>query len=298
MNPTFSVIVPYFNGLKTIAETLNSILSQSFQDFEIIIIDDHSKLRGIEDIDEIKDRKIQLIRLDENAGPSAARNVGIRMAKGSIIAFLDADDVWSEHYLRIIDNVSKNCIDEHIFCSRGFAFRKNRLVRPLNNALGTYLKELIWSNSIGSPSGVAFRKEVFANNEFPENLRLFEDYVLYIQLGTQFRFRFIDNYFFYRIEGQNSSTNYNDDFHKYQVHLVRKVLNYRDLSKTNKAMVDSVINSIKYDNVISKLTGILKQILKSRQLRRKYLNYLIFLVRFLVKRKGLEKELYHMRSNR
>ena len=95
-NPTFSIIVPVFNASGTLAATIASVLGQTDQDWEMILVDDGStdqSLRVMMDFTCLDDRIRMLSQA--NKGPSAARNLGAAMARGQFIAFLDADDVWT-----------------------------------------------------------------------------------------------------------------------------------------------------------------------------------------------------------
>ena len=92
-NIFFSVLIPLYNKEKYIKKTLDSILNQTFSNFEIIIINDGSTDKSCEIIESIKDDRIRLIH-KKNGGVSSARNRGIGEAKGEFIAFLDADDEW------------------------------------------------------------------------------------------------------------------------------------------------------------------------------------------------------------
>ena len=98
-----SVIIPMYNGVDLIGETIDSVINQTYKDWELIIIDDCSSDNGA-GIDKVKkymakDPRIRLISLIKNKGSSGARNEGIRAAKGDVIALLDADDLWSECFL-------------------------------------------------------------------------------------------------------------------------------------------------------------------------------------------------------
>ena len=90
--PLVSVVIPAFNRAHCVADAVNSVLAQSFQDFEIIAVDDGSSDGTAEVLEQFGDR-IRLIR-QENRGVAAARNTGVRVARGSWIAFLDSDDRW------------------------------------------------------------------------------------------------------------------------------------------------------------------------------------------------------------
>lgn len=95
----FSVIIPLFNKAPYIQRAVESVLKQTFQDFEIIVINDGSTDGG-ELLEGYKDDRIKVIS-QENQGVSIARNTGIKHASYFYIAFLDADDYWHKNYLKI-----------------------------------------------------------------------------------------------------------------------------------------------------------------------------------------------------
>lgn len=99
MKPTVSVIIPLFNKGSSILRTLDSIANQSFLDFEIIVVDDGSSDHGPQLVETYPDSRLTLLR-QSNQGPGAARNTGLKLAKGDYIAFLDADDEWLPNYLQ------------------------------------------------------------------------------------------------------------------------------------------------------------------------------------------------------
>ncbi len=91
-----SIITPSCNSLKFIGETISSVMSQTYQDWEMIIVDDNSTDGSCRLIDTYvkQDTRIVMVRLEKNRGVAFARNAGIEMAKGRYIAFLDSDDLW------------------------------------------------------------------------------------------------------------------------------------------------------------------------------------------------------------
>ena len=93
-----SVIIPLYNKEAGIATALRSVLSQTFQDFEVIIVDDGCTDSSVAVVETFNDQRIRLIR-QQNAGVSAARNRGIEEAKGEYVTFLDADDEWMPDFL-------------------------------------------------------------------------------------------------------------------------------------------------------------------------------------------------------
>lgn len=91
-----SVIVPYYNRPEKLKRCINSVLKQTHQDFEILVIDDYSIIPLKLDIDP----RIKVYRNSENSGPGLSRNVGLQKAKGNYIAFLDSDDYWDSRFLK------------------------------------------------------------------------------------------------------------------------------------------------------------------------------------------------------
>lgn len=102
-----SVVIPLYNKEKYVKRAINSVLNQTYQEFEIIVINDGSSDNSEAKVKEINDNRIKLIT-QENAGVSAARNRGIKEAKYELIAFLDADDAWKPQFLETIQRLRNN----------------------------------------------------------------------------------------------------------------------------------------------------------------------------------------------
>ena len=99
MKKTISIITPCYNSGKYIAETIQSVLDQSFENWEWWIVDDNSSDNSVKTILQFDDPRIHLITLDKNTGAAEARNIGLEKASGRFITFLDSDDVWLPHFL-------------------------------------------------------------------------------------------------------------------------------------------------------------------------------------------------------
>jgi glycosyltransferase involved in cell wall biosynthesis len=95
---SITAIVPLYNKEATVRRTINSIVSQNLHDMEVVIVDDGSTDGSAEQVLKVPDERIRLIR-QKNAGPGAARNTGATQARSPLLAFLDADDEWSEQFL-------------------------------------------------------------------------------------------------------------------------------------------------------------------------------------------------------
>lgn len=94
----FSIIIPLYNKEKHIKTTIDNVLAQSFQDFEIVVVNDGSTDGSKAVVEKLTDRRIQLFNI-HNQGVSHARNYGIQKAKSDLIVFLDADDFWNPEHL-------------------------------------------------------------------------------------------------------------------------------------------------------------------------------------------------------
>ena len=101
MNDKVSVIIPTYNRAELLDEAIRSVLGQSYENLEIIIVDDGSTDNTREVVGSIRDKRIKYIWTDNWGGPARPRNIGIRAAQGNFIAFLDADDYWKEKKLEV-----------------------------------------------------------------------------------------------------------------------------------------------------------------------------------------------------
>lgn len=166
-----SVIVPVYGVEKYIAETVRSLLEQTYQNFEILLIDDASPDRSIEICQQFSDPRIKIIH-QQNRGLAGARNTGIRHAEGDYIAFLDGDDLW------LPEKLAKHI--EHLENSSeiGVSFSRSALIDSAGNSLNTYLmpklkditvEDLFRSNPIGNGSAAVIRREVLEEIRFQDN---------------------------------------------------------------------------------------------------------------------------------
>ncbi len=92
--PPVSVVLPTYQRASTLARAIRSVLEQTYRDFELIVVDDGSTDGTAEILARLEDPRVRCIRLDANRGASAARNAGIRAARGRLLAFQDSDDEW------------------------------------------------------------------------------------------------------------------------------------------------------------------------------------------------------------
>ena len=182
-----SIIMPYFKKQKYLKQSVNSILSQSYENFEIIIIDDELSLESKSVLSKISklDKRIKVISNPFNLGAGLARNNGIKIAKGEFIAFCDCDDLWSENKLKLqLEFMNKNNYE--------FSFTSYEIINDFGKKIGERLakniitfNDLIKSCDIGL-STVVIKKELFKNKNFCfPNLKTKEDYVLWLKFAKQ-----------------------------------------------------------------------------------------------------------------
>ena len=112
----FSVIIPLYNKEVSIASTIQSVLNQTYDDFELIVVNDGSTDKSREVIADIADSRIRIID-KENGGVSGARNRGIREANNEWITFLDGDDRWDANYLSLMNGLIEVYPDYKFFAS-------------------------------------------------------------------------------------------------------------------------------------------------------------------------------------
>lgn len=173
----FSVIIPLYNKAPYILRALDSIFAQTFQDFEVIVINDGSTDGGEELVDKRYGDRLQLFH-QKNSGVSIARNRGVDRAQGEYVAFLDADDAWHPQYLAVMEQFILSYPGFKIF-GTSYSLKpiptstSNTLLKP--KIFNHYFKEAI-RNTFFFTSATVFAKEVFLNDlKFDSNLSLGED---------------------------------------------------------------------------------------------------------------------------
>lgn len=178
-----SIIIPTFNRLTLLKRAIASVQAQTFCDYELIIVDDAST-DGTQEF--VKNSNHTLICLAQNKGVSHARNMGVKKAKGSLIAFLDSDDVWEKDKLQT--QVDFHQSDTGIQCSFGIEqwFRyKKQVKRPSKYHAPKIVnfEDLLAFTFIG-PSSVMINKELFEKLDgFDEQLKVCEDFDLWLRLS-------------------------------------------------------------------------------------------------------------------
>lgn len=190
--PEVSIIVTTYNRPLLLRETLKGILDQTFQDFELIVVDNFSNYDFLNLINEFNDERIRLFQNENNGIIAVNRNFGIKKAKGKYLAFCDDDDIWLPNKLEIQLQSLRELKADLIYSNTRLFFEegkeKDTNYRCINN-----MSALLWGNDITlSTVLVKKTKDVFFNED--KNFLALEDYELWIRLmKKKFKFKFIYN---------------------------------------------------------------------------------------------------------
>src|SRR5690554_4515625 len=115
--PYFSIIIPLYNKENYIHKTLISVLNQTFNAYEVIVINDGSTDDSVKIVKQINDQRIKIVH-QKNLGVSVARNKGIELAKTNYICFLDADDFWQPNHLQSFYDAIHKFPNAKMYCNR------------------------------------------------------------------------------------------------------------------------------------------------------------------------------------
>jgi glycosyltransferase involved in cell wall biosynthesis len=188
-----SVVLPTFNRAETILRAIDSVLGQTHNCFELIVVDDGSSdgtdtvLRGV------SDDRVRTIALVRNRGQSAARNIGIRACRGDLVAFQDSDDVWMPDKLALqLDAFVRDPGLAGVYCDmmRIGPNGERYLAAPdlVVGAVADQRESIYQSFAIGTQSCVLRKDVLLKARGFREDMRCFEDLELLLYLAQRYRF--------------------------------------------------------------------------------------------------------------
>ncbi len=187
--PLVSVVIPAHNAAHCLMRALNSVWTQDYENLEVIVVDDCSKDATSDLLASIAEHDVRTIRLDKNQGASAARNVGISIASGEYIAFLDSDDEWlpqkiSKQVSQISENAQISFVACHAEYISAFGATLGLLGEHRPPATGTEAwKTLLAHTFVATPCVLARRDALLKVGGFDPNLRVAEDQDLWIRLA-------------------------------------------------------------------------------------------------------------------
>ena len=240
MKPFFSVIIPLYNKENFIADTLKSILKQTLQDFEVIVIDDGSTDESLKTASQFNDSRISIIK-QKNVGVSVARNKGVEIAKSKHIALLDADDIWHPNHLFELKKQILQFPNAGLYCNNYQIYYNKNLSHPANLnfkyekdclIVENFFKASI-TNCVAWTSAVGFSKEKFNSvGGFNMKLKTSQDLDLWVKLALKHDISFNPtitmSYKFY-VDNSLSKNEYNDIRYEF-------ISNYSEQERLNSSL--------------------------------------------------------------
>jgi glycosyltransferase involved in cell wall biosynthesis len=266
--PYFSIIIPLYNKEKYIQKTLESVLNQTFTDFEVIVVDDGSLDESFQKASAFNDDRILLFS-KKNEGVSIARNFGIKNSKANYISFLDADDLWDKNFLKTMHSYIRKLPEQCVFSTAKKIGAKNIIYEPAYSIFKTGNYEIVdFFNSSQKEcvlwtSCVAINKSVFEKvGVFDIKISKGEDTELWIRIGLEYQIVFIWEALALHVYDPNSisrnSNYYLDDytFDKYS-ELEKTNINlkkYLDLNRYSAAQKSKIIGKKKnYKKLVTEI---------------------------------------------
>lgn len=210
MNKLVSVIMPTYNAERFITDSIKSVIKQSYQSWELIVVDDCSTDGTARIVESFSDVRIHYFRCDKNLGVAQARNFGIGRANGEWIAFLDSDDIWEPTKLeKQISLIENNNSAKLVFTASAFINENgDRLDYILPAPEKVTAKDLLKQNVL-SCSSVLIEKEYILKNPFPSGETIHEDYVAWLKILNEINAAYGINepLLIYRVSSDSKSGN-------------------------------------------------------------------------------------------
>ncbi|MBD3426746.1 MAG: glycosyltransferase [Candidatus Omnitrophica bacterium] len=195
--PTVSVILPTFNRANILRRSIDSVLGQTYSDFELIIVDDGSSDNTAELVAGVNDPRIKYIKHENNSGLPAARNTGLKHARGRFIAFQDDDDQWLEDRLKVqVSLLNKTDEDTGVVYCDSIKMEqgvKSYLYSPSRSGKSGDLHHDFLMGNFVTVIATLVKRECFLKvGNFDESLPSFEDWDMWLRISKHFKFRYSD----------------------------------------------------------------------------------------------------------
>ncbi|MBW2606227.1 MAG: glycosyltransferase family 2 protein [Deltaproteobacteria bacterium] len=197
--PEVSIILPTFNRVHYIERSIISLLKQVYQDFEIIVVDDGSTDQTAQLVSQIRDHRVQCVQHPQNRGANAARNTGVRLARGNYVAFQDSDDEWLPEKLAVQLSALK-AAGEKVRVAFSSFWRINgekkilipKAGRRMQSCIKNWHKDLLEGNLITTQALLVERDLLYEAGLFDETLPRFQDWELVLRLSKLTPFLYIN----------------------------------------------------------------------------------------------------------
>lgn len=237
MKPQVTVVLPTYQRKFFLKSAISSVLNQTFQDFELIVVDDGSTDGTDEIVRSFDDRRVVYIYQRQNAGPSSARNTGIDASRANLVAFLDSDDVWKRNKLEIqLQRMTEE--REFLFSHTEELWLKDGKVlnpRKVHRKRGGWVFEQSLRLCAISMSTVMVRKQLFDEvGKFDEALRVCEDYDMWLRVTCRYPVLLVPHVLTVKHGGHPDQVSKSTiGLDKYRIYSIEKLLNSSVLSDEN-----------------------------------------------------------------
>lgn len=251
----FSVIIPLYNKAPYVKKAIDSVLAQTYKDFELVIVDDGSKDNSVNIAQQTIDGhgNCRLLK-QENSGVSMARNNGVATSNGDYLCFLDADDWWEPTFLEEMDKIIVEFPEAGIYGTNytivNETKRKTRIaaigvdegfVKGYINYCQVYAKTMympLWTGAVCIPRGVFGEM-----GGFPKGVKLGEDFVLWIHIALKYKVAFLNKSLSYYNQDVDLANRGVGHLHSPKEHMLWNLMDLEPIEKTNadyKCLVDKL----------------------------------------------------------
>lgn len=195
-----SIILPTYNRAHRVGKAIESVLAQTYTDFELLVIDDGSTDETEQVVTGYMDKRVHYYRMGENGGQSKARNCGMQLAQYDYLAFEDSDDLWRPEKLKVQMEAMKSAGQDvgmvyHKFRydlgeGRGMVLPDENI--PVEKKSGGIYKQLLWDNLVGMPTMLLKKECVNVVGGLDETLKCLEDYDFALRIAQKYKAIFIN----------------------------------------------------------------------------------------------------------
>ncbi|WKV07997.1 glycosyltransferase family 2 protein [Thermoanaerobacterium sp. CMT5567-10] len=178
-----SIIMPTYNCEKYIEQAINSVINQTYKEWELLVIDDGSEDNTVEIIKELskKDSRIRFVKNEKNQGVSATRNIGISLANGNWIAFLDSDDMWDKTKLEKQMKYAEKTSAEFLFTGSSYINEDGEYYKGIFEVPDKVTYKKLRNHNVISCSSVLIKKRLFDNIKMEKD-DMHEDYAVWLRI--------------------------------------------------------------------------------------------------------------------
>ena len=261
MMPRFSIIVPLYNKAPYVKKALESILAQSYTNYEVVVVDDGSTDNSADIVRELVNGKWKLIndqfRLisQPNAGVAATRNNGVAASKGEYLCFLDADDWWEPRYLEEMDRLICDYPDAGLYgCDYFYAKNGSKKIFPKNvDGYIDYCKVYTQCGVMPvHPNGAIIPRKVFDEiGGFDPSIKMGEDFILFMQIVLKYKVAFFNKQLVTFNQDADPAWRAITKLHKPEYHMLFNLDKIESKVDTGQSL--SIVNSESYKAMIDML---------------------------------------------